>query len=56
VGAACTQDGECVFGYCPSATMKCSRDCTKDGVCPGGTTCTAVGGPSVEGLPFRRCQ
>jgi hypothetical protein len=56
VGASCTHDGDCVFGYCPSATMKCSRDCTADGVCPGGTTCTAGGGPPVGGLPFRRCQ
>ncbi len=56
VGASCTHDSDCVFGYCPSALGKCSRDCTGDGVCPGGTTCTAAGGPPVEGAPFRRCQ
>jgi hypothetical protein len=56
VGSSCAHDGDCVFGFCPSSTMKCSRDCSADGVCPGGTTCTAGGGPPVEGLPFRRCQ
>ena len=56
VGAPCVHDSDCVFGYCPSGTLKCSRDCTADGVCPGGTTCTPAGGPAVEGQPFRRCQ
>jgi hypothetical protein len=54
VGTACAHDYDCVFGYCVNGT--CSRDCSADGVCPGGTTCTAGGGPAVEGLPFRRCQ
>ena len=56
VGAACVHDGDCVFGYCPSALGKCSRDCTGDGICPTGSTCTAAGAPAVEGQPFRRCQ
>jgi len=56
VGAACTNDTQCAFGYCSS--QKCSRDCTADGVCPTGSTCVAVGGavPNVEGMPFKRCQ
>ena len=54
VGAACTRDRDCAFGYC--SQQKCSRDCSKDGLCPTGSTCTAAGGPNVEGLPFRRCQ
>ncbi|MFO0590395.1 MAG: hypothetical protein U0441_22825 [Polyangiaceae bacterium] len=56
VGAACANDTQCAFGYCSQG--KCSRDCSGDGVCPSGSTCTAVGGqaPSVEGIPFRRCQ
>jgi hypothetical protein len=56
VGATCTTDGDCFFGYCNRSTMLCSRDCTADGVCPTGSTCTAAGGPDVDGLPFRRCQ
>jgi hypothetical protein len=56
VGAACAHDSDCVFGYCPSALGTCSRDCTADGVCPGGTTCVAGGAPPVEGAAFRRCQ
>ncbi len=56
VGAACANDTQCAFGYC--SNQKCSRDCTADGVCPTGSTCTAVGGavPNVEGMPFKRCQ
>lgn len=56
VGANCTKDRDCAFGYCSQG--KCSRDCTADGVCPTGSTCTAVGGaaPTVEGAPFKRCQ
>lgn len=54
VGAACTRDRDCAFGYC--SQQKCSRDCSKDGLCPTGSTCVAAGGPNVEGLPFRRCQ
>ncbi len=54
VGTACTTDAQCVFGYC--SMNKCSRDCTKDGICPTGSSCVAAGGPAVEGLAFRRCQ
>lgn len=56
VGASCTHDRDCAFGYC--SQNKCSRDCTADGLCPTGSSCTAVGGvaPTVEGQPFRRCQ
>jgi hypothetical protein len=54
VGDACTTDAECVFGYCHAS--KCSRDCTKDGVCPTGSACNAGGAPLVEGLAFRRCE
>jgi len=54
VGAACSKDGDCVFGYC--SNNKCSRDCTLDGICPTGSSCVQAGGPSVEGLPFRRCE
>ncbi|MFT3768774.1 MAG: hypothetical protein QM820_25285 [Minicystis sp.] len=53
VGATCQHDSQCVFGYC--SNNKCSRDCTADGICPGGTTCTPGGGPLVEGQPFRKC-
>lgn len=54
VGASCTRDRDCAFGYC--AQSKCSRDCTRDGVCPTGSSCVAAGGPNVEGQPFKRCQ
>jgi hypothetical protein len=56
VGDSCAIDGDCAFGYCTSG--KCSRDCSADGVCPSGSTCTAVGGtyPNVEGIAFKRCQ
>ncbi len=54
VGASCTKDRDCAFGYCSSG--KCSRDCSFDGLCPTGSTCTAGGGPNVEGLAFKRCQ
>jgi hypothetical protein len=54
VGAACASNEGCVFGYCLNG--KCSRDCTADGVCPGGTTCTAGSAPPVEGMTFRACQ
>jgi hypothetical protein len=54
VGTACATDEECVFGYCLNGS--CSRDCTVDGVCPGGTTCTAGSAPPVEGMTFRACQ
>jgi hypothetical protein len=56
VGASCTKDRDCAFGYCSQS--KCSRDCSADGVCPTGSSCTPVGGsyPNVEGIPFKRCQ
>jgi hypothetical protein len=56
VGSSCSTDGDCAFGYCTSG--KCSRDCSADGVCPSGSSCTAVGGqyPNVEGIAFKRCQ
>lgn len=56
VGAACGKDGDCFFGYCNRNTKKCSRDCSKDGLCPSGSTCVAAGGPAVESLAFRRCE
>lgn len=56
VGAACTQDSQCFFGYCNRNTGKCSRDCTADGLCPTGSTCNTGGGPAVDGQPFRRCE
>ncbi|MBM4359468.1 MAG: hypothetical protein FJ096_15295 [Deltaproteobacteria bacterium] len=55
VGSACTKARDCVFGYCTAKNV-CSRDCTEDGVCPGGLACVAVPGPSVEGKAFRRCE
>ncbi len=56
VGGACSTDSDCAFGYCSAS--KCSRDCSADGICPTGSTCTAVGGPypTVEGIAFKRCQ
>ena len=54
VGAACTRDRDCVFGYCHTNT--CSRDCTHDGLCPTGSACVAAGGPAVEGEAFARCE
>jgi hypothetical protein len=53
-GAGCSNDTQCAFGYCSNGS--CSRDCTLDGICPNGTTCTAAGGPPIEGQPFRRCE
>lgn len=56
VGGACSHDADCAFGYCSKGA--CSRDCSGDGLCPTGSTCTAVGGtnPTIEGVPFKRCQ
>jgi len=54
-GSPCTRDRDCAFGYC-SAKNLCSRDCTVDGACPGGLTCVAVPGPTIEGQTFRRCE
>ena len=56
VGGACTRDADCFFGYCNRTKGKCSRDCSKDGLCPTGSSCVPGGGPSVEGLAFRRCE
>ena len=56
IGAVCSFDSQCVFGYCNRGAGKCSRDCTTDGICPTGSTCLAGGGASVEGKPFRRCE
>ena len=53
-GLPCTNNTQCAFGYCSNNV--CSRDCTADGLCPGGLSCVAAGGPPVEGLPFRRCE
>ena len=53
-GAGCTQHTQCVSGYCYANV--CSRDCTFDGICPGNLTCTAGGGPNVEGQIFKRCE
>jgi hypothetical protein len=58
VGSPCVNDTQCAFGYCVNG--KCSRDCTVDGICPGGTTCVAGAQPmtpaTVEGKLFMRCQ
>lgn len=56
VGAACNEDADCFFGYCNRTAKKCSRDCSKDGLCPTGSSCVAAGGPAVEGLAFKRCE
>lgn len=56
VGAACAKDADCFFGYCNRNKGTCSRDCSSDGLCPTGFNCVAGGGPTVEGLPFRRCE
>jgi hypothetical protein len=56
VGSPCTSNTECDYAFCPSTTGTCSRDCTADGFCPTGSTCTVVPGPTAEGKPFRRCQ
>ncbi len=54
IGAQCTIDAQCSYAYCVNG--KCSRDCTADGLCPGGGSCVATGGPTVEGMTFKRCQ
>ncbi len=53
-GSACANNTQCVFGYC--ANNKCSRDCTVDGICPGGLQCKNGGAPAVEGQVFKRCE
>lgn len=56
IGAYCSRDDDCALGYCHDSG-KCTRDCSPDGVCPKGSSCTAVGDAThVEtGEPFRRC-
>jgi hypothetical protein len=54
VGAPCTHNVQCAFGYCTQ--NKCSRDCTADGVCPGGMQCVAGNPPAIDGQTFRFCQ
>ncbi len=54
VGAACNTHGDCVFGYCEANV--CTRDCSKDDVCPEGSQCVAAGGPNIEGSAFKRCE
>jgi hypothetical protein len=56
VGSPCALGQECEFGYCPTSTGKCSRDCTADGVCPAGSSCVPGGGPDVNGQPFMQCE
>ena len=53
IGTFCTTDEQCVFGLCENGF--CSRDCTADGVCPSGKTCTNAGGPAIEGKAWRIC-
>lgn len=52
VGASCSSHGDCAFSLCESGT--CSRDCSRDGACPEGSTCTAQSG-TIEGQPYRIC-
>ena len=57
VGAACSLNIECRFGYCFNG--RCSRDCTDDGVCPGDSQCVAPSGivlPTIEGKTFKHCE
>ncbi|NUO50875.1 MAG: hypothetical protein HOV80_18640 [Polyangiaceae bacterium] len=54
VGASCSTNGNCAFALCQNGT--CSRDCSKDGVCPEGSQCVAQGGPNIEGQAYRICQ
>jgi len=53
-GQTCTSGTSCAFGYCSNGV--CSRDCSADGICPGGTTCVPGGAPAVEGMTFQRCE
>jgi hypothetical protein len=54
VGVACSSHGACAFGMCEDNV--CTRDCSKDGVCPGDSQCVAKGGPNVEGMPYSICE
>ncbi len=57
IGSTCFRDSDCGMGYCHIDTGKCTRDCSADGVCPKGFTCTDAGdGTSIEGKTFRRCM
>jgi hypothetical protein len=56
VGAACTNSSQCYFGDCDLTTGTCTRDCSADGLCPTGSTCTVSGTILVQGIPFKRCQ
>jgi hypothetical protein len=38
VGQGCSKSQDCLFGLC--AGGKCSRDCSQDGVCPKGFSCS----------------
>jgi len=55
VGEPCTKHRDCAFGYCNLDTNRCTRDCSADGICPSGSTCTATGA-YIEGIPFKRCE
>ncbi len=54
VGSACSSNSQCAFGYCTLAGS-CSRDCSRDGKCPEGSSCVAQTG-TVEGFTFSRCE
>lgn len=54
VGSSCTSNSECAFGLCKDNV--CSRDCSRDQVCPSGSTCTPEGGPLIEGMSYKTCQ
>ena len=54
IGSSCTSNSECAFGLCKDSV--CSRDCSRDQVCPTGSTCTAEGGPLIEGTTYKTCQ
>ncbi len=54
VGQGCAHHRDCAFGYCNGGT--CTRDCSRDGLCPEGSSCTSASAPNVEGLPARICQ
>ena len=55
VGDPCTKHRDCAFGYCNLDTGTCSRDCSADGICPSGSTCTPTGA-FIEGIQFKRCE
>ena len=53
-GQSCNSNTQCEFGYC--ANGKCSRDCTRDGICTAGTSCVNQPAPVIEGMTYRRCE